>query len=381
MEYNQEKNAIQVGELVAKEIQGLLSEEESAILNNWKNQSVENQEAYASLYTQKEKLLARLNRYDAPKALERVLARHRKNTGAKRIRTYWYAAASILVLFTTGLFYYLNTTKTIPTELVSAYGDDVQPGGNNAYITLSDGQRIELDSMQSGVITLDGKHTYADGTEIHSSSGSENATIHTPVGGEYQLQLPDGTKAWLNAASSLSYPVRFTGNERKIAITGEVYLEVSPNKAKPFIVESEGQQIEVLGTEFNVRHYGTQTITTLLQGKIALTNEKANKRSVLIPGQQAMVSVEATKIQTVDPHNYIAWKDGFILVQNANLDQVCEELERWYGVKFFQSDGFHNKERAFISFDRNVLLSTVLLSLEKTYGVQFSVKGKEVYVK
>lgn len=292
-----------------------------------------------------------------------------------------YAAAAILVFLSVGIYRYIQQNEFITTPvLTSEFGDDALPGGNRAYITLSDGRRIALDSTQSGLSSSNGKHVYADGAELPNSSDAEYATVSTPVGGEYEVTLPDGTKAWLNATSSIRYPSRFTGQERQIVTTGEVFLDVAHDKTRPFIVNSNGQRIQVLGTAFNVRSYTETTITTLVRGRIALTSLTENRLVTLKPGQQAVSSGKDIQVSTVDPSDYIAWTEGMILDKDANLFEICQELERWYDVRFIFPQRFNNKERALVSVDRREHLSTVLRALEKAYLVQFDINGKEVRV-
>ncbi|SKC10637.1 FecR family protein [Sphingobacterium nematocida] len=293
-----------------------------------------------------------------------------------------YAAAAILLFLSVGIYWYIQQNEFITTPvLTSEFGDDALPGGNRAYITLSDGRRIALDSTQSGLSSSNGKHVYADGAELLNSSDAEYATVSTPIGGEYEVTLPDGTRAWLNANSSLKYPTEFVGGERRVETTGEVYLEVASNKAKPFIVQSQGQEIRVLGTAFNIRSYKASTITTLVHGKIALTPSGTNKQTVLTPGNQAVLSGTGLRVSDVDPMDYTAWRDGIILNKDASLQEICQELERWYGVRFIFPVGFDNSERAIISIDRNEKLSSFLAALRNSYRVAFEIKGKEVYVR
>lgn len=297
------------------------------------------------------------------------------------IRTWSLVAAAVLAVVGLTLYFTLYRRAADTTVLTSRYGDDVQPGRTRAYITLSNGKQIALDSTQTTVRNVDGTLEYENGEPLQVDADIEYATINTPVGGEYSIVLPDGTKAWLNATSSLKYPSRFSSVARVIEISGEVYLEVSSDKARPFIVQSHGQRIEVFGTAFNVRAYTGSVVTTLVHGKIALTNTHTRERTVLDPDQQATLSDSGTALSKVDAQDYIAWKDGFIMDKDADIREICRELERWYGVRFVFPAGFNNKERAVISLDRGALLSTLLSSLETTYGVQFSIKGKEVQVR
>ena len=293
-----------------------------------------------------------------------------------------YAAAAILVFLSIGVYRYVQQSKLTDTPaLTSEFGGDVLPGGNRAYISLSDGRRIALDSTQSGLSSNNGKHVYADGAEFLNSSDAEFATVSTPIGGEYQVTLPDGTQVWLNANSSIKYPTAFVEGERRVETTGEVYLEVTSNKAKPFIVQSQGQEIQVLGTAFNIRSYTASTITTLVHGKIALTPSGSHQQTVLTPGMQATQSGAGVRVKEVDATDYTAWRDGLILNKDASLQEICQELERWYGVHFIFPTGFDNSERAIISIDRNEKLSSFLAALRNSYGVAFEIKGKEVFVR
>lgn len=312
-------------------------------------------------------------------SLQQRIGRTHQPSLIRRLMPY---AAAILVFLSVGIYWYIQQKESIDTPvLTSEFGDDALPGGNRAYITLSDGRRIALDSTQSGLSSSNGKHVYADGAELLNSSDAEYATVSTPVGGEYEVTLPDGTHAWLNANSSLKYPTAFVGAERRVETTGEVYLEVASDKAKPFIVQSQGQQIQVLGTAFNIRSYATSTITTLVHGKIALTPSGSNKQTVLTPGDQAVLSGTSLRVSDVDPMDYTAWRDGIILNKDASLQEICQELERWYGVRFIFPVGFDNSERAIISINRNEKLSSFLAALRNSYRVAFEIKGKEVYVR
>lgn len=293
-----------------------------------------------------------------------------------------YAAAAVLLIISiNAITYFILKDRKAGQQLSSQYGGDALPGGNRAYLTLSDGRRMELDSSHAAIHSVDGKLLYADGAELMAGSIAAYATVVTPIGGEYEVILPDGTKAWLNAASSIKYPIRFTEKERSIEVQGEVYLEVASDKQKPFKVHTSGQQIEVLGTAFNIRSYGTDVLTTLVEGKIALTNQFSKERVTLKPGQQATVNEGKTVIANVEPNDYTAWKEGVILNREGTLLETCTELERWYGVKFIFPAGFKNNDFAFNNIDRNEMLSSVLAALENSYQVKFEIKGKEVFVR
>lgn len=298
-----------------------------------------------------------------------------------KLRRLWLPyAAAILLALTFGGYWYISRPPSGKLPNSASIRHDITPGGNRAYISLSNGQRIALDSTQSSLSSLDGKHRYADGEELLDAAEADYATVSTPLGGTYQVTLPDGTKAWLNAESSVRYPIRFSGDERQVEITGEVYLEVARDKSHPFIVTSGTQRIEVLGTAFNVRTYGSTIITTLVHGKIALSNKSTHERVLLKPGDQASTTTGKIKITEVNPSEYTAWMGGLIYANDLSLMDFCQELERWYGVRFVFQPGYDNRETALISVDRREMLSTVLAALEKAYLVKLTLKGKEVHV-
>lgn len=292
------------------------------------------------------------------------------------------ALVSILFIVL-GISLYLQSVKSHKTEvydLVSMFGNDVSPRDKNAYITFSNGKQLTLDSDKEGLITENGTFKYANGEELDTYE-VDYATVSTPIGCTYAVTLPDGSKAWLNAQSSIKYPITFSGKERAVEVTGEIYLEINPDARKPFLVHSNNQRIEVLGTAFNVQSDGDRSITTLVHGKVALTNSKDGNSYLLSPGDQAKLIGLKMTVTKVDTYDYVAWKDGIIFNRNASLKETCTELERWYDVKFFFPKGFNNTEKGLNSINRTEMLSSVLTALKNTYEVDFEIKGKEVFVR
>lgn len=309
---------------------------------------------------------------------KRILGRPQRRINPTR----WALVAASVVVFLGLVFYVFLYQPTADTKLISIYGDDVLPGGNRAYITLSDGQRLELDSTKSGISVADGNLSYTDGEALLSGAKAEYATISTPKGGEYQLVLPDGSRAWLNAGSELKYPLRFAANERRIEAQGEVYLEVARDQEKPFRVQTGDQLVEVLGTAFNINRYGeaTEVVTTLIEGKIALADRSSGQMITLTPGQQSRLGNGKIQVQDVNVQDFIAWKNGYFMGRGITLREISQQLERWYDVAFHFPDSYNNNERALISIERNEKLSSVLAALENTYRVTFKIAGKEVLV-
>jgi transmembrane sensor len=293
-----------------------------------------------------------------------------------------YAAAAILLaaLVTTIAIIVLNRRQQI--ELAAKDQPSPIPGGKHATLTLADGNTILLDSLQGNILQQDqflvtnenGKLGYAGAAEK-----IENHTLSTPRGGQYQLRLPDGTQVWLNTASSISFPTSFTGKNRSVIITGEVYFEVAKNKDHPFLVNINNKAtVEVLGTHFNVRSYPEESAirTTLLEGKVKVSATGAAPRSVLLqPGEQARLRNDQLQVtQDIDPDAVLAWKEGLFDFTEADLPMVMRELSRWYDIEVryegpLPTDLYEGK------IPMNASLGDVLKMLEKN-DVRFRLEGK-----
>ncbi|HEY9195871.1 MAG TPA: FecR domain-containing protein, partial [Mucilaginibacter sp.] len=306
----------------------------------------------------------------------------------KRSNALIYAAAAIAVLaLSFGLYQYRLRKNEEALALNKAY-EDVKPGGNKAILTLANGAKIELNDAQNGKLGQQGNTAVvklANGSLAYVPGGSTAGapminTMSTPRGGQYRLQLPDGTAVMLNSESSIAYPTAFTGKTRNVTITGEAYFEVAKNKKMPFIVSYGDQKVEVLGTHFDIRAYQEQPgKTTLLEGSVKISN--GNEKEVLVPGQQAVYNANAKKfdIKTVDTEDIIAWKNGLFLFDNTDLDQVMLELSRWYDI-----DVVYKGPKPTLNFTGEVKksnnLSKAFKILESTGGVKFTIEGKTVTV-
>jgi transmembrane sensor len=264
----------------------------------------------------------------------------------------------------------------------------VQPGSNKATLTLSDGSNIDLDDSKAGTLCKQGKVTVgkrADGSLVYQSSGTQSAvalynTITTPKGGQYQIVLSDGTKVWLNAASSLKYPATFSGSERKVELIGEAYFEVAKNKNMPFKVSLNNMDIEVLGTHFNVNAYADEpeVTTTLLEGAVKLSN--AGRHSMLKPGQQARMGRQNNfDIQAVNTDEAVAWKNGYFIFDNENIQQIMRKISRWYDVDVDYAGNVDEGDFGGTASRFNSI-SGILKSLELTGTVHFKVQGRRITV-
>ncbi|KIO78291.1 hypothetical protein TH53_04565 [Pedobacter lusitanus] len=308
------------------------------------------------------------------------------------------AAAMIIASVGTGLYFYNRTN--LKSSLISAT-NTVIPGSNKAYLTLSNGKRIILNESANGELavqagikitkTADGQLVY-DVSSSGASAKTENNynTIETPRGGQYQIILPDGTKVWLNAASSLKYPIQFAMKERKVELSGEAYFEVSKNKIKPFIVMTDKQQVEVLGTHFNIKSYKEEgnTSTTLLEGSVRVTpgSFEGNRISlskdnavVLKPDQQSVLINSNLKIREADTEEAVSWKNGYFKFNDENIKTVMLKISRWYNVDVHYQGRISDEEyRGTISRFKNI--SEVLDLLESTKTVHFKVEGRRITV-
>ena len=300
-------------------------------------------------------------------------------------------AASVIGLLLLGTFplFNRNGSKEIVKAAINEqrFKDDVSPGGDKAILTLADGSTIVLDQAQNGmlgqqgsskIIKLDGKLSY-DPINQNSKEIVYN-TISTPKGGQYQLELPDGSLVWLNATSSIHFPTSFIGKERRVEIRGEAYFEVVKNREMPFIVAINDAEIQVLGTHFNVNAYNDEdnVKTTLLEGAVKFVH--GANANMLAPGQQSQLATNGMMkvVSNVDVDEVVAWKNGMFDFKNAGIETVMRQLSRWYDVEIEYKG--KTDDLFFADMRRNIKLSDALKALELTGKVKFDIQGKKIIV-
>ncbi|ERJ59053.1 FecR family protein [Sphingobacterium paucimobilis] len=256
----------------------------------------------------------------------------------------WMAAAAAVVVFAfIGYQVYNTQTATVPP--VASVIEDIVPGGNKAILVLADGNQVVLDTKQQGIVMDDTIH-YSNGHVLDKSldlKEGRELQLYVPKGGVYQVKLADGTQVWLNSDTRLKYPSSFSGNQRVVELDGEAFFIVQSvtdenSKRIPFIVKSKNQSIEVLGTEFNVNGYASQSSikTTLLEGKVNVQVE--NKKVALLPGQQAEnKDGREIVVKKVDPQHAIAWKDGKFSFDGKSFAETLTEIGRWYNLSIVYS--------------------------------------------
>jgi ferric-dicitrate binding protein FerR (iron transport regulator) len=294
-----------------------------------------------------------------------------------------YAAAAAIIIIAAGAYllsHHSRTDNPIVASIPQAPAH-IKPGTQKAILTLADGSTVTLDNAANGMIAqqgatqvlklANGQIRYQAGQKVDNQGKPAYNIMSTPNGGQYQLTLPDGTNVWLNAASSITYPCAFTGDERKVKITGEVYFEVAKDKSKPFLVTAGDQQIEVLGTHFNVNAYTDEDHikTSLLEGAVRVN-------SVLLKPGQAFAH---GKISPTNVEQDIAWKNGVFNFNNQSLAQVMRQLARWYDLEIVYPQGVPQKEYGG-EIGKNLTLDQVLKGLENS-GIHFTLNGRRLTVR
>ncbi len=295
------------------------------------------------------------------------------------------AAAVVLLVSGIGLYYFSTERLGIHgATSVSLYLNDLPAGTNKAILTLENGEEMNLSDAQSGIVIKGSGLIYTDGSvvkETHSLVAGM-AAIHTPRGGQYRIELPDGTRVTLNAASRLKFPTSFTGQEsRRVELSGEAYFEVSKDKKRPFIVQSGEQEVEVLGTQFNIHTYPDEggTTTTLLEGSVRIhAGGTSSESRRLIPGEQANVRNDRIEVAQADMEKVLAWKKGDF-VFNEDIRTIMRQISRWYDVEVvYQGEVTHKELVGTISRSKTIV--EILKVLEATGQVHFKVEGRRVTV-
>lgn len=403
-------------ELAEKWLNNTISPQESEEFLQWYNSGQENDIYIPKDYADsdqdlKKRIFAEINHNISEPVL----------SPSYRIQSWFAAAAVIIAVFAAGLYFSSETKETkqyvadkvisgpkmtSPLRRVSPVSEvedqksvmvnDIEAGENKAILTLGDGSKIILDDAKNGILANQGGNSVlkaAEGEVIYSFlseikdplAEDENApviynTIETPKGGKFQIKLPDGSKVWLNAASSLRFPTVFNGSKRLVELIGEAYFEVSPDKSKIFEVNTRNQVVQVLGTHFNINAYLDEPTvnTTLLEGSVRVSDLRTNISQLLKPGEQSQLSEQMEVINLKNTNEAVAWKEGYFQFDEADIKTVMRQIERWYDVSVVYEGDLPNY-RFGGEIERNLSLLQVLKVLEKT-KVHFRLEGREVIV-
>ncbi|MRG48921.1 DUF4974 domain-containing protein [Chitinophaga sp. SYP-B3965] len=300
-------------------------------------------------------------------------------TKTRRIFTFPRVAAAAAVAI---LIWWAQTNKTTVKQTTAQQEEKILPGSNKAVLTLADGSTVTLDSSGNQIISRGNtKISQQNGQLLYSAGKAAEGynKLSTPRGGQFRVVLPDGTKVWLNSASSLRYPTAFTGKERIVELEGQGYFEVAQNAAQPFKVKANDMEVQVLGTHFDIMAYADENTinTTLLQGAVQV--KEGNETRLLKPGQQAILKSHTFTVQEADVRKVLAWKNGLFVFNNMALPAILREVARWYDVEIVY-ETTPSTELYGGGIARSLNLSNVLTLLEGNGFSHFRVEGRKVIV-
>ncbi|KIO78997.1 hypothetical protein TH53_00495 [Pedobacter lusitanus] len=379
-----DQNTLQ--DLANKWLKGTITPEEKEKFNNWfselAEEPIEITESYAVSEEAHENKMWNI--------IHQKIAQEKKPVVKRLNRRVWIAAASLFVICSTAL--YLTLHSGDQSKDTASFTAVIKPGGDKAFLTLANGKRIILKDIASGVLateanvqiskTDEGQLAYHYVNDDRKTAGPVLYNIiETPRGGEYQVLLPDGSKAWLNAASKLKYPVSFAAAKtRTVELSGEGYFEVAKDKEHPFQVKTDNQEVEVLGTKFNINSYKDEAIvkTTLVEGRVKVFSSQNSK--ILLPGQQAKLQAGYIKVETVNAVNEIGWKNGKFTFNDEELGNVMRKISRWYDIEVVFQDPQAAKKVFSGKMSRSDDINTLLRKLQKTGEAKFKIEGRKVIV-
>ncbi len=387
------KKDFHVAELISRYLSGILLSEEEAELKEWREGSPGNEELFRHI-CDTENLIGycrESNRFNKDKAwiqLERRLSSIRRRKVILTLSK--YAAVLIIPAIVFSVYIFKSSEKNVP-ERIENQEIQILPGEKRATLTLGGGETIDLQANSNAKLEEeDGTAITIDRDALNYQSANVNVSeekeiynkIDVPIGGEYALTLSDGTKVYLNAMSSLQFPVRFVKDQRVVILEGEGYFEVAKS-GKPFIVKVGKIDVEVLGTTFNISAYeGEPHQTTLVEGSLRVSTVSGLSK-MLKPSEQAYMNndSEELKIRKVDVLQYISWVNGKIYFKDACLEDIMNNLARWYDIHVSYEDAAVKKLRFGCNLNRYKEITPFLELLEKTEKVNIVVKGNNIIFK
>lgn len=387
------ENEFYIAQLVAARIKGTITEPQQNELDAWVNASERNTLQYQNyieekILEEKVKNYYSINSAAIFQKITKGIEHHPQIIPAPKVVRLWpriaIAAAVVLVIFAAAWFFNSNTSDNKASEI--RYASDVTPGKMGATLMLANGKKILLSDATNGELVNEAGVTVsktADGQLIYEITGAtDNSlnTLSTSNGETYQVKLPDGSKVWLNSASTLSYRTSLNENGiRRVKLTGEAYFEVAKDAVHPFIVESGNQQVEVLGTEFNVNAYQDEKVfrTTLLEGSVKLSEGSVSK--ILVPGTQAANAKGLIKLTAVDTELAVAWKNNKFIFDRLPIEEIMRMIARWYNLEVVY-EGNIPSDTFWGSVSRFENVSKALVPLEATGNVHFKIEGRRIYV-
>lgn len=374
-------------ELIVKKLKNELSTQEELAFDKWYNASAKHKAYYLKVSRSCLKNKEPVKTKEAWKIMSSKLNQKSKNSDWKIA----VAATIIAVIGLSGFFQFIRNQQLVSTIPNSLTSSPIEIGDDKAILTLGNGTEIVLTNKnyQNNQIKSNGSEIIYE--PLNSRPANEAIVYNyltVPRGGEYFVKLSDGTKVWLNSDSKMKYPVRFTGSSRKVELLyGEAYFEVSPStmhQGADFIVATQNQVIKVLGTEFNITAYKEDKYiaTTLVGGKVTITNSETQQQEYLIPNQQLKLNTKTNKlnIYNVDPENIICWKNGFFRFENKSLEEIMIVLSRWYNMEVIFKDKDLQKKKFNGVFSKKQQIESILGSIQKTSKAILKVKEDKIII-
>ena len=382
------KKRLDIARLIAEELTGTIDERDRAVLTRWLDEDERHRKEYTnileSLKTGNEVCKDQERGRQIMESRWRTVKSH---TIRKTVRWItWSKYAAVILLFVSmGIFWFVNEEEQ---EVENVAVTKIEHGSMKAQLVLANGRRVDLvpetnlqleEEGGTRILTLDNMVKYSGmDSLVGQSTEVKYNTLIVPRGGEFSLELADGTRVWLNTESKLRYPVAFTGDERRVEMDGEVYFEVAKNREKPIVVTVNGVDIRVLGTSFNVSAYQEDVVTTLVTGKVQL--KKGDEQVVLLPNQQAIWSDDKFKVKQVDARNYVLWKEGIFYFEDVDLEMILDDMARWYNVNIFYVNPTLKKMKFSVEIKRYEDINEILRRIEQTKRVKFEIKDRTINV-
>ncbi len=380
-----------IADIIFKSLKGDLNSDEKKILDRWLNFSETNQNCYKRI-SQKANFVNRKQLYEELESFKNYsyIKQHiQKRTKLLYLR-YFTASIAAVLLCCIGWFF-LENRNTPPTPNPIFVSQKITPGKSVAILETAEGKTINLGASPSKIIQNQKAVATSKGNTLSYTKQTfpkrnpKNETYNTlkiPRGGEYKLQLSDGTKIWLNSETTIKYPVQFLKKQRVVYVSGEAFFDVTPDKKRPFIVESNKTSIKVLGTTFNLRAYENEKYlqTTLVSGKVNVIRE--GETSVLLPSQQYSCNknTSISEVKYVDVSLYTSWKDGLFVFKSQKLSYILNEIARWYNVDFVYKDEIVKNYVFSGRLKKYENANALLRVFEETGNVKFKKEGQQIYV-
>lgn len=375
-----------ISDLIVRHLKGQLNEEQEKELQDWLRQPGK-QELFDRIVS-KERILKKSFEYDQFNQ-EDAWNKLEKQMKPKLDYKKWLAYAAVLLIPMAIGFLLLQERPEYEPGLAEV--QKIEHGSSNAVIYFSNGEVVDLSKDTSDVIRSkenllverDSNQLKINDEELMAGEAHRMNRIVTPIGGEYKVKLPDGTVVWLNADSYLEFPSKFSAKQRKVIAKGELYFDVKSNKEWPFVVETKGMELKVLGTEFNIRAYDDEAEikSTLVEGSVQVNNARG-EQIVLKPGRQAIINKGTDALKDVDANieEVTAWKNGQFIFDSRRLENIMYDLARWYDIKVFFANSTVKDKKFSVDVQRYGQIEDILTLIEGTGDARFTIKGNVITV-